>query len=94
VETIKETCTPRRGIPENEVAGEFQEYIQEAVHETIKPKAVEFDDTGQATTIIVNLAKFKVPETFKDVVFIIEFECDCKPSSPFFILIYTNLFLI
>ncbi|MBT0984519.1 hypothetical protein KJ032_26090 [Salmonella enterica subsp. enterica serovar Typhimurium] len=94
IETFKETCTPRRIIPENEVAGEFVEHIKEAVHETIKPKGVEIDDTGQATTIIVNLAKFKVPETFKDVVFVIEFECDCKPSSPFLILIYTNLFLI
>ncbi|KAM2507933.1 hypothetical protein ACFX1W_030193 [Malus domestica] len=67
IETFKEPCTPRKGIQENEVVKVYQEYIQEAVHETIKPKAVEFDDTGQATTIIVNLAKFKVPEMVKDV---------------------------
>ncbi|KAM1790749.1 hypothetical protein ACFX12_034781 [Malus domestica] len=73
IEMFKEPCTPRKGIQENEVVEAYQEYIQEAVHETIKPKAVEFDDTGQATTIIVNLAKFKVPEMFKNVVFVIEF---------------------
>ncbi|KAM1257256.1 hypothetical protein ACFX1Q_031239 [Malus domestica] len=96
IETFKEPCTPRKGIQENEVVEAYQEYIQEAVHETIKPKAVEFDDTGQATTIIVNLAQFKVPEMFKDVVFVIEFvsEKESKPSSPISILIYTNMFLI
>ncbi|XP_050154972.1 uncharacterized protein LOC126629123 [Malus sylvestris] len=96
IETFKEPCTPRKGIQENEVVEAYQEYIQEAVHETIKPKAVEFDDTGQATTIIVNLAKFKIPEMFKDVVFVIEFvsEKESKPSSPILILIYTNMFLI
>ncbi|KAM1362804.1 hypothetical protein ACFX2H_027583 [Malus domestica] len=73
IETFKEPCTPRKEIQENEVVEAYQEYIQEAVHETIKPKAVDFDDTGQATTIIVNLAKFKVPEMFKNVVFVIEF---------------------
>ncbi|KAM1725048.1 hypothetical protein ACFX11_023423 [Malus domestica] len=96
IETFKEPCTPRKGIQENEVVEAYQEYIQEVVHETIKHKAVEFDDTGQATTIIVNLAKFKVPEMFKDVVFVIEFvsEKESKPSSPISILIYTNMFLI
>ncbi|KAM1397193.1 hypothetical protein ACFX2I_014799 [Malus domestica] len=96
IETFKEPCTPRKEIQENEVVEAYQEYIQEAVHETIKPKAVEFDDTGQATTIIVNLAKFKVPEMFKIVVFVIEFvsEKESKPSSPISILIYTNMFLI
>ncbi|KAM2067349.1 hypothetical protein ACFX1T_043690 [Malus domestica] len=96
IETFKEPCTPRKGIQENEVVEAYQEYIQEAMHETIKPKAVEFDDTGQATTIIVNLAKFKVPEMFNDVVFVIEFvsEKESKPSSPILILIYTNMFLI
>ncbi|KAM1420486.1 hypothetical protein ACFX2I_002850 [Malus domestica] len=73
IEMFKEPCTPRKGIQENEVVEAYQEYIQEVVHETIKPKAVEFDDTGQATTIIVNLAKFKVPEMFTNVVFVIEF---------------------
>ncbi|KAM2145739.1 hypothetical protein ACFX1R_049261 [Malus domestica] len=96
IETFKEPCTPKKGIQENEVVEAYQEYIQEAVHETIKPKAVEFDNTGQATTIIVNLAKFKVPKMFKDVVFVIEFvsEKESKPSSPILILIYTNMFLI
>ncbi|KAM2795894.1 hypothetical protein COP1_007086 [Malus domestica] len=74
IETFKEPCTPRKGIQENEVVEAYQEYIQEAVHETIKPKAVEFDDTGQATTIIVNLAKFKIPEMFKDVAPTLEFK--------------------
>ncbi|KAM2671204.1 hypothetical protein EV1_007040 [Malus domestica] len=74
IETFKEPCTPRKGIQENEVVEAYQEYIQEAVHETIKPKAVEFDDTGQATTIIVNLAKFKVPEMFTDVAPTLEFK--------------------
>ncbi|KAM1169969.1 hypothetical protein ACFX2I_020413 [Malus domestica] len=73
VEYFKGLCFPRRTIQENEVVEADQEFIQGAVHETIKPKAVEFDDPGQATTIIVNLAKFKVPEMFKDVVFVIEF---------------------
>ncbi|KAM1478580.1 hypothetical protein ACFX2I_025984 [Malus domestica] len=73
IETFKEPCTPRKGIQENEVVEADQEFIQGTVHETIKPKAVEFDDPGQATTIIVNLAKFKVPEMFKNVVFVIEF---------------------
>ncbi|KAM2165708.1 hypothetical protein ACFX1R_039825 [Malus domestica] len=74
IEMFKEPCTPRKGIQENEVVEAYQEYIQEAVYETIKPKAVEFDDTGQATTIIVNLAKFKVPEMFKDVAPTLEFK--------------------
>ncbi|KAM2750009.1 hypothetical protein EV2_028847 [Malus domestica] len=73
VEYFKGLCFPRKMIQENEVVEACQEYIQGAVHETIKPKAVEFDDPGQATTIIVNLAKFKVPEMFKNVVFVIEF---------------------
>ncbi|KAM1894531.1 hypothetical protein ACFX13_043425 [Malus domestica] len=96
VEYFKGLCFPRRTIQENEVVEADQEFIQGAVHETIKPKAVEFDDPGQATTIIVDLAKFKVPEMFKDVVFVNEFvsEKESKPSSPILILIYTNMFLI
>ncbi|KAM1145982.1 hypothetical protein ACFX2I_037873 [Malus domestica] len=96
VEYFKGLCFPRRTIQENEVVEADQEFIQGAVHETIKPKAVEFDDPGQATTIIVNLAKFKVPEMFKNVVFVIEFvsEKESKPSSPILIFIYTNIFLI
>ncbi|XP_070666506.1 uncharacterized protein [Malus domestica] len=96
VEYFKGLCFPRNMIQENEVVEACQEYIQGAVHETIKPKAVEFDDPGQATTIIVNLAKFKVPEMFKNVVFIIEFVSNkaSKPYSPILILIFTNMFLI
>ncbi|KAM2757298.1 hypothetical protein PS2_019064 [Malus domestica] len=74
VEYFKGLCFPRRTIQENEVVEADQEFIQGAVHETIKPKAVEFDDPGQATTIIVNLAKFKVPEMFKDVAPTLEFK--------------------
>ncbi|KAM1091729.1 hypothetical protein ACFX19_019393 [Malus domestica] len=74
IEMFKEPCTPRKGIQENEVVEADQEYIQEAVHETIKPKAVGFDDTGQATTIIVNLAEFKVPEMFTNVAPTLEFK--------------------
>ncbi|KAM1650533.1 hypothetical protein EV1_003151 [Malus domestica] len=74
VEYFKGLCFPRRTIQENEVVEADQEFIQGAVHETIKPKAVEFDDPGQATTIIVNLAKFKIPEMFKDVAPILEFK--------------------
>ncbi|KAM2757278.1 hypothetical protein PS2_019049 [Malus domestica] len=74
VEYFKGLCFPRRTIQENEVVEADQEFIQGAVHETIKPKAVEFDDPGQATTIIVNLAKFKIPEMFKDVAPTLEFK--------------------
>lgn len=93
---VPEPCTPRKGIQEIEVVEAYQEYIQEAVHETTKAQAVEFDDTGQGTTIIVNLAKCKVPETFKGVIFVIEFvsEKDSKPSSPILILIYTNTLIL
>ena len=96
VELFKETCTPRRMIQEKEVAGEYVECIKEDVVETTNSKEVEFDDTGQATTIIVNLAKFKVPQTFKDAVFVIELvsEKESKPSSPILIWFYTNMFLI
>ena len=59
VETFKEPCTPRKRIQEKEVGEEYVNCIKEAVQET-KAQEVEFDDTGQATTIIVNLAKFKV----------------------------------
>ncbi|CAN2060891.1 unnamed protein product [Malus fusca] len=46
IETFKETCTPRRIIPENEVAGEFVEYIKEDVVETTNAKEIEFDNKG------------------------------------------------
>ena len=96
VEFFKGLCTPRRMIQEKVVAGECQEFIKEEVFETTKPKEVEFDDTGQITTITFNLAKCKVPETFKDVVFVMEFLLYKKgqPSSLILISFYTNLLLI
>lgn len=83
-------------VQENEAASEYVECIKEDICETTKPNEVEIDDTGQATTIIVNLAKSKIPETFKDVVFVIEFVTDQKgkPSSLISISFYTNLLLI
>ena len=84
-------------IQDIEVAEECVEYIKEAVQAT-KAHEIEIDDTEQATTIIVNLAQFKVPEISKNVVFVIDFESekDRKPSSPILILIliFTNIFLI
>ncbi|KAM1091936.1 hypothetical protein ACFX19_019587 [Malus domestica] len=96
VELFKGLCTPRRMIQEKEVARECQEFIKDDVFETTKPKEVEFDDTRQITTIIVNLAKFKVPETFKEVVFGIEFLLDkaSKSPSPISITFYTYMLLI
>ena len=96
VEMFKGLCTPRRMIHEEVVVGEYVECIKEAVFETTKPKEVEFDDTGQVTTIIVNLAKCKVPETFKDVVFVIEFLSNkaSKPSSPISNSFFINMLLI
>ena len=43
-------------IQENEVVGEYVECIKEDVFEETEAKEVETDDTGQAITIIVNLA--------------------------------------
>ncbi|KAM1816536.1 hypothetical protein ACFX12_000934 [Malus domestica] len=96
VEVFKGLCTPRRMIQEKVVAGEYQEFIKEDVVETTKSKEVEFDDKGQITTIVVNLAKFKVPETFKEVVFVIEFLSDkaSKSPSPISITFYTYMLLM
>ncbi|KAM2889708.1 hypothetical protein FF1_013295 [Malus domestica] len=96
VELFKGLCTPRRMIQEKVGAREYQEFIKEDVFETTKPKDVEFDDTGQITTIVVNLAKFKVPKTFKEVVFVIEFmsEHTGKPLPRISILVYTNMLLM
>ncbi|KAM1050668.1 hypothetical protein ACFXTH_032423 [Malus domestica] len=96
VEVFKEPCSPRRMIQEKVVAGEYQEFIKEDVVETTKSKEVEFDDTGQITTIVVNLAKFKVPKTFKEVVFVIEFLSDkaSKSPSPISITFYTYMLLM
>ncbi|KAM1473921.1 hypothetical protein ACFX2I_030006 [Malus domestica] len=74
VALFEELCTSKRKIQEKEVAGECPEFIKEDVFETTKPKEVEFDDTGQIATIVVDLAKFKVPETFKEVAPTLEFK--------------------
>ena len=58
-------------IQEKVVAGEDVEGIKEDIFETTKPKEVEFDDIGQVITIICNLAKSNIPETFKGVVFVL-----------------------
>ncbi|KAM1502835.1 hypothetical protein ACFXTO_028137 [Malus domestica] len=83
-------------IQEKVVAGEYQEFIKEDVFETTKPKDFEFDDTGQITTIVVNLAKFKVPETLKEVVFVLEFftKRKSKSSTPISITFYTYMLLM
>ncbi|KAM1262750.1 hypothetical protein ACFX2G_028452 [Malus domestica] len=96
VELFKGLCTPRRMIQEKVVAGEYQEFIKKDVFETTKPKEFEFDDTGQITTIVVNLAKFKVPETLKEVVFVLEFftERKSKSSTPISITFYTYMLLM
>ncbi|KAB2597173.1 S ribonuclease [Pyrus ussuriensis x Pyrus communis] len=52
---------------------EYQEFIKEDVFETNNPKEVEFYDTGQGTILTPNLSKCKVPETFKEDVFILKF---------------------
>ncbi|KAM0981428.1 hypothetical protein ACFX2A_014762 [Malus domestica] len=95
VELFEELCTSKRRIQEKEVAGECQEFIKDDVFETTKPKEVEFDDTGQITTIVVNLAKFKVPETFKEVVFVLEFlsEQKGKTFSPISNTFFTNMLI-
>ncbi|KAM1559969.1 hypothetical protein TB2_031904 [Malus domestica] len=82
VEYFKGLCFPRRMIQEKVVAKECQDFIKEDKFETTKPKEVEFDDIGQVTTIIVNLAKSNIPETFKGVVFVIEFLSDKAKSKP------------
>ncbi|KAM1581764.1 hypothetical protein ACFX10_029579 [Malus domestica] len=81
---------------EKEVDGECLECIKEDVLETTIPKEVEFYDMGQVPTITFNLAKSNIPETFKNVVFVIEFLSDkaSKPSSPISILVYTNLLIL
>ncbi|KAM1258406.1 hypothetical protein ACFX2J_037854 [Malus domestica] len=60
-------------IQEKEVAGEYQEFIKDDVLETTNPKEVGFYDTGQVATLTPNLAECKVPKTFKEVVFVLEF---------------------
>ncbi|KAM2294076.1 hypothetical protein ACFX1S_034027 [Malus domestica] len=81
---------------EQEVDGECLEFIKDTF-ETKIPKEVGFYDTGQVITLKTpNLAKSHIPATFKDVVFVIELvlEQASKPSSPTFILLYTNLLIL
>ncbi|KAB2615225.1 S ribonuclease [Pyrus ussuriensis x Pyrus communis] len=52
---------------------EYQEFIKEDVLETNNPKEVEFYDTGQGPILTSNLTECKVPKTFKEDVFILEF---------------------
>ena len=75
---------------------EYQEFVKEDIFETTKPKEVEFDDIGQVITITCNLAKSNIPETFKGVVFVIEFlsEHTGKPPPRISILFYTNMLLM
>ncbi|KAM1515166.1 hypothetical protein ACFX10_014296 [Malus domestica] len=95
VEMFKGLCTPRRMIQEKVVAGEDVECIKEDVLETTIPKEVEFYDTGQVPTITFNLAKSNILETFKKVVFVIEFLSDkaSKSSSPILHTFSTNLLI-
>ena len=60
------------------------------------PKEVEFYDTRQGTILTPNLSKCKVPETFKEDVFILEFllEDIGKPPPPISISFYTNRLLM
>ncbi|KAM2886444.1 hypothetical protein COP2_013517 [Malus domestica] len=96
VEMFKGPCTPRRMIQEKVVAGEDVECIKEDMLETTIPKEVELYDMGQVPTITFNLAKSNIPETFKNVVFVIEFLSDkaSKSSSPILHTFSTNLLIL
>ncbi|KAM2674241.1 hypothetical protein EV2_015459 [Malus domestica] len=96
VEIFKRPCTPRRMIQEKVVAGEDVECIKEDVLETTIPKEVEFYAMGQVPTITFNLAKSNIPETLKNVVFVIEFLSDkaSKSSSPILHTFSTNLLIL
>ncbi|KAB2629197.1 S ribonuclease [Pyrus ussuriensis x Pyrus communis] len=52
---------------------EYQEFVKEDVLEANNPKEVEFYDTRQGPILTPHLAECKVPETFKEDVFILEF---------------------
>ncbi|KAM1405263.1 hypothetical protein ACFX2F_000113 [Malus domestica] len=82
---------------EQEVDGECLQFIKEDTLETKIPKEVGFYDTGKVITLKTpNLAKFHIPATFKDVVFVIELvlEQASNPSFPTSILLYTNLLIL
>ncbi|KAB2613224.1 S ribonuclease [Pyrus ussuriensis x Pyrus communis] len=75
---------------------EYQEFVKEDVLEANNPKEVEFDDIGQVITITCNLTKSNIPETFKAVVFVIEFlsEHTGKPPPRISIFFYTDMLLM
>ena len=91
-------------IQEEEVVGDCLELIKEEMLVTTIPSEVEFYDTGQVTTLTINLAKCNSssispwcskdvpPKTF-EVVFILEFllEHKGKPPPRVSILFYTNI---
>ncbi|KAB2631402.1 S ribonuclease [Pyrus ussuriensis x Pyrus communis] len=75
---------------------EYQEFVKEDVLEANNPKEVEFDDIGQVITITCNLTKSNIPETFKGVLFVIEFlsEHTGKPPPRISIFFYTDMLLM
>ena len=88
-EDAQDTAREEQPLPqllnEEKVVEDHLEFIKEEIG---------VDHT--ATIITCNLAKFKIPETFEEVIFVIEFvsENECKPSSPILILFYTNLLIL
>ena len=103
----KGVCETFSELPENEVAGECLEFVKEDVLETTIPEEVRFYDTGQVTTLTINLAKCNspsispwcnkdvLPKTF-EVVFVLEFLLDHtgKPSPRISNSFYTNMLLM
>ena len=75
---------------------EYHEFIKEDVLEANNPKEVEFYDTRQGPILTSNLSKGKVPEMFKEDVFILEFMSEhiSKPPPPISIFFYTNMLMI
>ena len=94
-------------IQEKEVVGECLEFVKDDILETTIPEEVRFYDTGQVTTLTINLAKCNspsispwctkdvLPKTF-EVVFVLEFLLDHtgKPPPRISILFYTNMLLM
>ena len=94
-------------IQEKEVVGDYLELIKDDVLATTIPNEVEFYDTGQVTTLIINLAKCNspsispwcnkdvLPKTF-EVVFVLEFLLDHtgKPPPRISNSFYTNMLLM
>ncbi|KAM2646742.1 hypothetical protein TB1_000061 [Malus domestica] len=81
---------------EQEVDGEFLEFIKEDILETTIPQEVGFYDTGQVITLKTpSMAEVSSPTTF-EWVFILEFmsEHTGKPPPRTSILFYTNMLLM